>query len=435
MTRHLRLDGRVFLHDYRYGADSDEATLNLLLSAPVVVASWINLQYFASTVDNERFGAGNKVLHNVTSVLGVVEGNGGDLRVGLPLQSVHDGTTWRHEPLRLSVCVAAPCEAIDRILAKNPQVADLVANEWIHLFALEDNGEIVGKSDGQGTGKPFSSNRSVTPIPPEKPPPIPTKWFSPSERARDRAGIRSRATLFAGPSFGWRRPSAVTGTRGGRKTEIGVRFPFRPDTPPWHRPARFSDPSLARPGSSPIVPEPMIRVRTFACLSAALCAVLVSGAEPSLPAKGPHPVSDRFEVRVGGVGVPVTAYKDVHYAQVSFAGPAEVEIRTLDGPVTTARIQPTAYGLKATVEGSTTRFTVTRPLSLVVQLDFREKLFLFLDPPSDPVPADAVNAATLGRSVMAGPTTPPSSRRRSTICPRAAPCSCRPGITAAAASG
>lgn len=153
MTRHLRLDGRVFLHDYRYGADSDEATLNLLLSAPVVVASWINLQYFASTVDNERFGAGNKVLHNVTSVLGVVEGNGGDLRVGLPLQSVHDGTTWRHEPLRLSVCVAAPCEAIDRILAKNPQVADLVANEWIHLFALEDNGEIVGKSDGQGNWK------------------------------------------------------------------------------------------------------------------------------------------------------------------------------------------------------------------------------------------------------------------------------------------
>lgn len=150
MTRHLRLDGRVFLHDYRYGADADEATLNLLLIAPVVVASWINLQYFASTVDNERFGAGNKVLHNVTSVLGVVEGNGGDLRVGLPLQSVHDGTNWRHEPLRLSVCVAAPCEAIDRILAKNPQVADLVANEWIHLFALEDNGEIVGKSDGRG---------------------------------------------------------------------------------------------------------------------------------------------------------------------------------------------------------------------------------------------------------------------------------------------
>lgn len=140
----------------------------------------------------------------------------------------------------------------------------------------------------------------------------------------------------------------------------------------------------------------MNRVRTFACLSSALCAVLVSGAEPFLPAQGPDPVSDRFELRVGGVDVPVTAYKDVHYARVSFTGPAEFEIRALDGPVTTARVQPTAHGLKATVEGSTTRFTVTRPMSLVVQLDFREKLFLFLDPPTEPVPADAVNAATLG---------------------------------------
>jgi uncharacterized protein len=153
MTRNLTLDGRVFLHDYRYAADADEATLNLLLSAPVVVASWINLQYFASTVDNAQFGSGNKVLHNVISALGVCEGNGGDLKVGLPLQSVHDGTNWRHEPLRLAVCVAAPPEAIDRILAKNPRVALLVGNRWIHLFALSDEGKIVGQSDGQGGWK------------------------------------------------------------------------------------------------------------------------------------------------------------------------------------------------------------------------------------------------------------------------------------------
>jgi hypothetical protein len=146
LTRNLALGGRVFLHDYRYESDTGEATLNLLLCAPVVVASWINLQYYGSTVDNDRFGAGNKVLHNVTSAHGVVEGNGGDLKVGLPWQSVHDGKTWRHEPLRLAVCVAAPCEAIDRILAKNPQVA----NHWIHLFALDGDGEITGQSDGRG---------------------------------------------------------------------------------------------------------------------------------------------------------------------------------------------------------------------------------------------------------------------------------------------
>lgn len=149
-THGLRLDGRVFLHDYRYETDPGEATLELLLAAPVVVASWINLQYFASTVDNERFGSGNKVLHNVASALGVFEGNGGDLRVGLPLQSVHDGREWRHEPLRLSVCVEAPKEAMDRVLTKHPEVAALVANQWIHLFALDSRGQVTGKSDGRG---------------------------------------------------------------------------------------------------------------------------------------------------------------------------------------------------------------------------------------------------------------------------------------------
>lgn len=106
--------------------------------------------------------------------------------------------------------------------------------------------------------------------------------------------------------------------------------------------------------------------------------------------------SKRFVLKIDGVALPVTAYKDVHYARIDFAGPVEVLVEAKDGPVTSARIQPTAHGLKATVEGATVRFTVPRPMSLVVQLDYREKLFLFLDPPTDPVPADAVNAATLG---------------------------------------
>lgn len=153
-TQSLKLDGRVFLHDYRYEADPGEATLELLLSAPVVVASWINLQYFASTVDNARFGSGNKTLHNVAGALGVFEGNGGDLRVGLPLQSVHDGRDWRHEPLRLAVCVEAPREAIDRILKKHPEVAALVANEWIHLFTINAKGRVDAKSTGEGGWTP-----------------------------------------------------------------------------------------------------------------------------------------------------------------------------------------------------------------------------------------------------------------------------------------
>lgn len=155
-TRGLDLGGRVFLHDYRHDLDEGEATLELLLTAPVVVASWINLQYFGSTVDNRLFGSGDKVIHNVAGLLGVHEGNGGDLRTGLPFQSVHDGREWRHEPLRLAVIVEAPPESIDKVLAKHGHVADLVANGWIHLFVLSKEGRVTASSDGRGGWRPVT---------------------------------------------------------------------------------------------------------------------------------------------------------------------------------------------------------------------------------------------------------------------------------------
>jgi uncharacterized protein YbcC (UPF0753/DUF2309 family) len=153
-TRGLDLGGRVFLHDYRHDLDEGEATLELLLTAPVVVASWINLQYFGSTVDNRLFGAGDKVIHNVAGLLGVHEGNGGDLRNGLPFQSVHDGLEWRHEPLRLAVIVEAPAESIDKVLAKHQHVSDLVANGWIDLFVMDNGGRITGWADARGGWRP-----------------------------------------------------------------------------------------------------------------------------------------------------------------------------------------------------------------------------------------------------------------------------------------
>jgi len=156
-TRGLDLAGRVFLHDYRHDLDEGEATLELLLTAPVVVASWINLQYFGSTVDNQLFGAGDKVIHNVAGLLGVHEGNGGDLKNGLPFQSLHDGQDWRHEPLRLAVVVEAPAESIDKVLAKHRHVSDLVANGWIDLFVMDNGGRITGWSDGRGGWRPVTA--------------------------------------------------------------------------------------------------------------------------------------------------------------------------------------------------------------------------------------------------------------------------------------
>ena len=135
------MEGRTFLHDYDASLDTDDSVLTLILSAPVVVASWINLQYFASTVDNERFGCGTKALLNRVGNIGVISGNEGDLRPGLPLESVcrPDGS-WFHEPFRLQVMIEAPTEKIDRVLGQVPDVADLVQNGWMRVIALDPTG-------------------------------------------------------------------------------------------------------------------------------------------------------------------------------------------------------------------------------------------------------------------------------------------------------
>ena len=136
------LAGRAFLHDYDWRADSERGfkVLELIMTAPVVVASWISLQYYGSTVSPDTFGSGNKLLHNVVGGFGVLEGNGGRMRPGLPWQSVHDGENYIHEPLRLSVCIEAPVDAMTEILARHPQVRALFDNRWLHLFALEEGG-------------------------------------------------------------------------------------------------------------------------------------------------------------------------------------------------------------------------------------------------------------------------------------------------------
>ena len=108
------------------------------MTAPMVVTNWINMQYYASVVDNFKYGSGNKVLHNVVGGrLGVFEGNGGDLRIGLPMQSLHNGNQWQHTPLRLSVFIEAPQAAIDCIVAKHAVVRQLVNNQWLHLFQMQ----------------------------------------------------------------------------------------------------------------------------------------------------------------------------------------------------------------------------------------------------------------------------------------------------------
>ena len=138
-TAGMDLEGRSFLHDYNWEKDrlTQYQTLELIMTAPMIVTNWINLQYLASVTLPRIYGSGNKTLHNLINESGVVEGNGGDLRIGLPFQSVHDGEKFVHEPLRLSVLIEAPRVEIEKIISKHEVVRDLVNNGWIHLLQIE----------------------------------------------------------------------------------------------------------------------------------------------------------------------------------------------------------------------------------------------------------------------------------------------------------
>ncbi|OKH88126.1 hypothetical protein LF95_15780 [Thalassospira sp. TSL5-1] len=159
------LKGESFLHDYDYRADAQNGftVLELILTAPVVVASWISLQYYASTVAPELYGAGNKLLHNVVGGIGVYEGNGGQLRTGLPIQSVHNGNTFMHDPARLTVCIDAPIDAINTVLEKHPAVRALFDNGWLHLLAFNSRGKLAHRYLGACAWQDISAPDPSTP--------------------------------------------------------------------------------------------------------------------------------------------------------------------------------------------------------------------------------------------------------------------------------
>lgn len=139
LTQEADLEGRAFLHSYDHTSDEDGRLLEFIMTAPLIVAQWINAEYYFSTVDPERYGSGSKVYHNVTGRIGVMSGNSSDLRMGLPIQSVLDGGRPYHEPMRLTAVIEAPCERITRIINRQPLLKKLFHNRWLRLVAWEPN--------------------------------------------------------------------------------------------------------------------------------------------------------------------------------------------------------------------------------------------------------------------------------------------------------
>ncbi len=132
VTQGLFLDRRGFLISYDPSQDPDGAILERILLAVGPVGAGINLEYYFSTVDNIKYGCDTKVPHNVSGLIGVMEGAMSDLRTGLPKQMVEV-----HEAMRLLLIVEASTEILGEIYGRQPAIQELVGNAWLNLVAMD----------------------------------------------------------------------------------------------------------------------------------------------------------------------------------------------------------------------------------------------------------------------------------------------------------
>jgi len=139
-------DRRAFLISYDPSTDPEGKIIEAILLAAGPVGAGINLEYYFSTVNNEMYGCGTKVMHNLTGLFGVMEGASSDLRTGLPVQMIEI-----HEAMRLLVIVEAKTEILGAIYQRQPVIEELVGKRWIQLGAIDpDDGQISFFVAGKG---------------------------------------------------------------------------------------------------------------------------------------------------------------------------------------------------------------------------------------------------------------------------------------------
>jgi len=162
LTRGLYLDRRAFLVSYDPTIDDDEAhLLERILGAVGPVGAGINLEYYFSRVDQDRFGSGTKLPHNITGLIGVMDGHASDLRTGLHWQTVE-----LHEPMRLLVVAEATTKTLGAIVARHAVIRRLVQNRWILVASVDPcTGEVMflerdgfRRHDPEGRAVPQATN-------------------------------------------------------------------------------------------------------------------------------------------------------------------------------------------------------------------------------------------------------------------------------------
>jgi uncharacterized protein YbcC (UPF0753/DUF2309 family) len=138
LTRGLFLDRRAFLVSYDAVQDPDDQSLARLLAAVVPVCAGISLEYYFSFVDNDRYGCGTKLPHNVTGLVGVMDGHASDLRTGLPWQMVEI-----HEPVRILFVIETTPARLMKVVDASPALREVVENQWIRLATIDPISGIV----------------------------------------------------------------------------------------------------------------------------------------------------------------------------------------------------------------------------------------------------------------------------------------------------
>ncbi|MBI5316389.1 MAG: DUF2309 domain-containing protein [Nitrospirae bacterium] len=156
LTRGLKLDGRVFLHNYDQSQDETGRALEAIMTAPLVVCQMINFQYYFSATDSWVFGSGTKVLHNVVSGVGVMLGRHSDLQTGFPFQALTTGSRRFHEPLRLLAVIEADQGRISQVISRHVVLQNFFNNQWLYLVSCHPTTGEFSEYQPGGTWKAIS---------------------------------------------------------------------------------------------------------------------------------------------------------------------------------------------------------------------------------------------------------------------------------------
>ncbi len=160
-TRGLFMDRRAFLVSYDATKDPADESLARVLGAAIPVCGGINLEYYFSTVDNEVYGSGTKLPHNITGFVGVMNGFQGDLRTGLPLQTVEI-----HEPVRLLFIVETTPRRLMSVVKASKELAEFVCNRWIRIATMDPDDGHIEIYRGNDVFEPLEGDEEPLPITP-----------------------------------------------------------------------------------------------------------------------------------------------------------------------------------------------------------------------------------------------------------------------------